>query len=212
MRIAAAATLAIFLFAQADAVHSDDNRKKRLYRWTDEKGEVHYTDQLPPEAAKEARDELNAKGRAVESVARARTPEEQAAYEIEQARLAEEKRISDDRAQMDAVLFGSYPTEDDLTRSYKERFDLVDRSIESAEAGISSQEKSLTDILAHAADLERSGKTVEQRVTSSILATRKQAADQREHLAKRVQERADLQQEYETVLARYRELAQAAGR
>ena len=207
MRLAAAMSLAILSLALADMAHSQSESKKKLYRWTDEKGEVHYTDQLPPEAAKEARDELNSKGRAVGTVARARTPEEQAVYEAEQVRLAEEKRIADDRAQMDAVLFGSYPTEDDLTRSYKERFDLVERSIESAEAGIGSQEKSLTDMLSHAADLERSGKPVPETVTASIVATREQAADQREHLAKRVEERASLQKEYERVLARYRELA-----
>ena len=38
---------------------------------------------------------------------------------------------------------------------------------------------------------------------ASIITTRKQAADQREHLARRVRERADLQREYERVLARY---------
>ena len=207
MRIAALVALAVLLLGLANVAQSQTERKKKLYRWTDEKGEVHYTDQLPPEAAKEARDELNAKGRAVESVARARTPEEQAAFEAERARMAEEKRVADDRAQMDAVLFGSYPTEDDLTRAYKERFDLVERSIESAEAGIGSQEKSLTDMLAHAADLERSGKQVPEAVVTSILSTRQQAADQREHMAKRVEERASLQREYERVLARYRELA-----
>jgi hypothetical protein len=207
MRIAAVVALTIVSLALVKVAQAQGEGSKKLYRWTDEKGEVHYTDQLPPEAAKEARDELNARGRAVESVARARTPEEQAAFEAEQARLALEKREADDRAQMDAVLFGSYPTEADLTRAYKERFDLVERSIESAEVGIGSQEKSLTDMLNHAADLERSGKPVPEAVMSSILSTRQQAADQRNHMAKRVEERASLQREYERVLARYRELA-----
>ena len=46
---------------------------KKLYRWTDEKGEVHYTDALPPEAADAARDRLNEKGMAVERTERAMT-------------------------------------------------------------------------------------------------------------------------------------------
>jgi hypothetical protein len=149
-------SIAVVSLALAGVAQAQSSKK--LYRWTDENGKVQYTDQLPPEAAKNARDQLNERGRAVESVGRARTPEEQALFDAEQARLAVEKRIADDRAQMDAVLIGSYPTEADLTRAYKERFDLVERSIESAHVSITSQEKSLTDMLTHAADLERDGK------------------------------------------------------
>lgn len=205
MRKVAVSIAAVVSLVVAGLAESQSGKK--LYRWTDENGEVHYTDQLPPEAAKRARDQLNERGRSVESVDRARTPEEQAAFEAEQARLAAEQRIAEDRAQMDAVLIGSYPTEADLARAYKERFDLVERSIESAQVSIASQEKSLTDMLTHAADLERDGKAVPEGVVKSILGTRLQAADQREHLAKREAERQALREEYDAILARYRELA-----
>jgi hypothetical protein len=180
--------------------------KKKLYRWTDETGKVHYTDQLPPEAAKSARDQLNDRGMAVDSVARAMTPEERAAYEIEQARLAEEQRRAEESAKLDSVLIGSYPSESDLARSYKERFELIERSIESAQVGIESQEKSLRDLLDHAANLERSGQPVPEGVVKSINGSRRQATTQRAQLDKRHVERATLQQEYDAVLERYRAL------
>jgi hypothetical protein len=181
---------------------------KKLFRWTDESGKVHYTDQLPPEAAKNARDRLNDKGRAVESVDRAMTAEERAAFEIERARLAEEGRRAEEQAKMDSVLVGSYPTEEDLSRAFKERFELIDRSIESAQVGITSQEKSLTDLLEHAARLERDGKPVPDGVVKSIQNTRHQSMDQRKILEKRQSERGALQQEYDTTLERYRQLSQ----
>jgi hypothetical protein len=195
------ATLSLCLAEAASA------QKKKLYRWTDDKGEVHYTDQLPPEAAQRARDQLNDAGRAVERVERAMTPEERAIAEAEKQRLLEEQRVAEEQAKMDAVLIGSYPTEADLARAYKERFDLVERSIESAQIGIGSQEKSLTDLLAHAAGLERNGKPVPEGVAKSILTTRRQVDEQRAFLAKREAERAELQKEYDGVLARYRELS-----
>lgn len=182
-------------------------QKKKLYRWTDEKGEVHYTDALPPEAAQAARDELNSQGMAVESIGRAATPEERAKLQAEKARLAEEKRLADEQAKMDAVLLGSYPTEGDLTKAYKERFDLIERSVDSAEAGIGAQEKGLTELLAHAAGLEREGKPVPAHVVESIGKTRAQVGSQRQFLVKRQAERKALQTEYESLLARYRELA-----
>ena len=78
--------------------------------------------------------------------------------------------------------------------------------MESARVGIRSQEKSLTDLLAHAGDLERNGKPVPAEVIESIGKTRAQVADQRDYLAKREAERAVLQKEFEDVLARYRKL------
>lgn len=183
---------------------------KKLYRWTDEKGEVHYTDQLPPTAVKAEREELNAKGMAVGRTERALTPEEKAAADAEQARVAEEARLAEERAKMDAVLLASYPSEADLARAYKERFDLLERSVESAQVGIESQERSLDDLLEHAAGLERSGKPVPAKVGQSITMARRQVEEQTAVLDKRKAERVALQAEYDQILGRYRELAAPA--
>ena len=179
---------------------------QKLYRWTDKDGNVHYTDQLPPEAARDQREELNKQGMTVSRTERALTPEEQAARAAEQAKLAEQQRIDEERAKMDAVLVGSYPAEADLQRSYRERFDLIEQSLESARVSIRSQEKSLADMLAHAADLERNGKPVNQTVIDSITHTRAQVAEQRGYLARRESEGAALRAEFETLVKRYREL------
>lgn len=180
---------------------------KKLYRWTDEKGEVHYTDALPPEAADAARDRLNEKGMAVERTERAMTPEERAAFEAERDKVEQERRLAEERAKMDAILLASYPTEADLTRAYKERFELLERTLESAQVGIVSQERSLDDLLTHAAGLERSGKPVPDKVAQSIAMARRQVAEQRSVLTKREAEKTALQAEYDQVLGRYRELA-----
>lgn len=179
---------------------------QKLYRWTDKDGKVHYTDALPPEAARDAREELNSQGVTVSRTERARTPEEQAAYLAQQAKLAEEAKTAEEKAKMDAVLVGSYPTEADLQRSYKERFDLIEQSLESARVSIRSQEKSLADMLAHAADLERNGKKVGQPVIESITKARAQVAEQRSYLQRREAEEKELRAEFDTLLARYREL------
>ena len=177
---------------------------QKLYRWTDENGKVHYTDQLPPEAAKAARDELNQAGRSVEHVERAMTPEERAVWEAEQAKLAEAARLAEEQAKMDEVLLASYVTEGDLERAYDERFDLLDRNITSTEASAASQSKSLTDLLNHAAGLERSGQPVPVNIAQSIVRTRTQARDQLAYLAKHRADRSELQKDFDAALARYR--------
>lgn len=199
-RFALAILLPVLLATTAPAA------AQKLYRWTDKDGNVHYTDQLPPEAARDQREELNKQGMTVSRTERALTPEEQAARNAELAKLAEQQRIDEEKAKMDAVLIGSYPSEVDLQRSYKERFDLIEQSLESARVSIRSQEKSLADMLAHAADLERNGKPVSQTVVDSITHTRSQVAEQRGYLARRESEGVALRTEFDTLLKRYREL------
>jgi hypothetical protein len=199
--------LSLVFLAQADAAPPG---KKKLYRWTDAEGKVHYTDALPPEASSSARDTFNNAGRAVGHTERALTEEERAARQAEDERVAAERKLEEDRAKMDAVLVASYPTELDLERAYKERFDLIEQSVESARVGIRSQEKSLADLLSHAGDLERNGKPVPGNIVESIGKARAQVADQRSYLAKREAERTALRNEYDELLARYRKLTSAS--
>jgi hypothetical protein len=177
---------------------------QKLYRWVDAEGKVHYTDTLPPEAVDQAREEISRSGTTVNRVERALTAEERAAQEAEAAENARLAAIKAEQDKMDAALTGSYATEADLARAYRERFDLLDQSLEAARVGIRSQERSLEEQLAHAAALERGGKPVPATVQSTIDSARKQVEDQREFLRRRESERQNLQTEYDDILQRYR--------
>ncbi len=199
MRVSVALCLALILSLLSAPVLA-----QKLYRWVDADGKVHYTDSLPPEAVNQARDEINRSGVTVNRVDRALTPEERAARRVEEAEAARLANIQAEKDKMDAVLMGSYATEADLARAYRERFDLLDQSLEAARVGIRSQEKSLQDQLAHAAALERGGKPVPATVKSTIESANKQVEDQREYLRRREVERQNLQAEYDGILQRYR--------
>lgn len=188
------------------AISSDAQAQRKLYRWTDKDGNVHYTDTLPAEAAKDKQEELNSQGMTVKTTERVRTAEEQAAWEAEQAELEKVRLVAEQKAKMDSVLVSSYPAESDLQRAYRERFDLIEQSLESARIGIRSQEMSLAELLDHAADLERNGKPVPVQIRDSITRARSQVADQRAYLTRRETERTALRAEFDELLARYREL------
>jgi hypothetical protein len=182
---------------------------QKLYRWVDKDGKVHYSDHVPPEAVDQARDELNERGLKVGSVERALTPEEIATRDARLAREAEEAAIAAEQAKRDHVLLSSYDSEEALQRSYQERFDLLEQSLATARMGIESQEKSLADLLAHAASLERAGKAVPKGIADSIAMARRQVDEQRAYMARREQERVALQSEFDQTLARYRQLRAA---
>lgn len=201
--LATALTFALLtLSPEADA-------QRKLYRWTDKDGKVHYTDSLPADAVNDKQEELNRMGMSVKTTERARTPEEQAAWEAEEARLAQERKAAEEQAKMDTALTSSYLTEADLERAYAERFDLLEQGLESARIGIRSHEKSLADLLEHAANLERNGKPVPPSINDAITQTRNQINEQRVFLERREKENTTLRAEYEALLARYRELKAA---
>lgn len=180
--------------------------KKKLYRWVDKDGKVQISDQLPPEAVNQARKEINAKGQSTGTVDRALTEEERAALEQQAQADADAKKISDQQARIEQAMLINYATEDDLRRTYKERIDLLQQTIESTDVSIKSIRGSLTGMLAQASEAELANKPVD--------ATRKkQIQDLHNELLKQQQAQIashgdvkTMENEFAAVLARYREL------
>lgn len=183
-----------------------DAQQKKLYRWTDQDGKVHYSDHVPPEAIENARSEINQRGLKVGEVDRALSAEEQAAAKAAEREAAERAKLQEEQDKRDAILLSSYGSVAELDRAYRERFDLLDQSLESARVGIRSQEKSLADLLAHAASLQRQNKPVPANIRSSIEIAQRQVSQQRDYLSSREAEKAAVQTEYDSVRERYQKL------
>ena len=201
IRIVVATTVALGLLASS-AVSA-----AKLYKWVDENGNVHYSDQVPPNQAKQARSELNEQGVAVKQVDRALTAEELA------ARRAEEKAAADAAAaiaaerERDRTLLDSYASEEDITRSYNQRVDLLDQTIEARKVEIGLREKNLADLVGRAADTERSGRAVPEVLQKMIKDERTEIERQRGDIKKREQERVQAEKDYKVDITRYREVA-----
>src|SRR4249919_1034157 len=92
-------SLAVVVVALASASLSAQDVKKKLYRWVDKQGKVHYDDALPAEAVDQARQEFSAKtGTATGSVDRALTPEERAQQEAAARAAAAASVTAEERA------------------------------------------------------------------------------------------------------------------
>ncbi|MCK7592539.1 DUF4124 domain-containing protein [Pseudomarimonas salicorniae] len=207
MRLLTLAIAAVVLMSAGFA----DAQQKRLYRWTDKDGKVHYSDHVPPEAIENARSEINQRGLKVGEVGRALTAEEKAVAAAAQRAAAEQRKLEEDQAKRDNILLSSYGSVAELDRAYAERFDLLEQSLESARAGIRSQEKSLAELLAHAAGLQRQNKKVPDNIRQSIELAQRQVTQQRDYLASREAEKAEVDKEYSETRERYLSLqAEAA--
>jgi len=185
------------------------NPEHDRYKWKDAEGNVHFDDVLPPEAMQVGYDVVNVNGLIIKHVQRLRTPEETKADEAAAARKANEKRIADEQAKADQQTLAAYPTEADLVEGQKAQLAMLDQNIHATEISLQSQEKSLTEMLSHAAELDRNGKPVPATLQSQIDTLRRNIEQQKTYIAGKGQEKIDAVKRFEGELGRYRRLREA---
>ncbi len=197
-----ATALLLALASGADA----QEKGKKLYCWN-ENGRKVCGDALPAEAAGSGRTEFNAKsGLKSGEVARSLTDAERAAAaaaEAEAERLAETEAA---RLRRDLAMVESYTTEAELRRAFQERVDLLDETVKASRLGVGNLRQSLLGLLRQAGEMELAGKPVPANVAANIANQHRELRRQQTILVMQQRERAALGGEFDTAVARYREL------
>jgi hypothetical protein len=207
------AALAVALLAalpmaigSAAAQGTEATVEKKLYRWTDSSGKVHYTDALPADVVNQARAELSAAtGMVRNTVDRALTPEERRAAEAAALSAAEaQARVENSRRSEEAKV-SSFRTEEDLRAAYIDRQNVIDETLESLEAAINSQRGSMHQQLGVAGDAELAGRPVPRRTIDVIFELREELQKQEQARVERAAERQVLGEEMERLIVLFRE-------
>jgi len=204
MRPAFALVLALVTAASASAASPAGTHNR--YKWTDGEGNLHYSDALPPEAVKYGYEIVSPQGVVIRHVDRPKTSEERAAAKAELAKAQAAKDAAETRVHSDQQLVAAYPTEDDLKRAQHQQQEMLEQNLGSARLNLQSQEKSLAELLGHAAELDSSGKAVPPALANRIADSRKQVEDQRAYIARKESERDRTIAKFDDDLAHYRAL------
>lgn len=199
--------LALFLVVFAAGAGAQENAKKKLYRWVDKQGNVHYDDALPPEAVNQARQEFSAKdGSAAGSVDRMLTPEEQAAREAEEKLAAQEvERIAQQKF-TDQAMFATYQNETDLRRAYDTRINVLKQALESTDAGLKSLRATIATVLVQASEAELNNRPVDEKRANTVRDLHIQMLSQKTAQAKRQADILTLDAEFQRMLTRFQDL------
>ena len=199
------AVLVALLAGGAAAQQAD--KGKKVYRWVDKNGQVHYGDSVPAEYAEQDRDVLNKQGVKIGREEGTITPEEAA------AKAAEDKATRDElkRKLRDRVLIQTY-------QSVKELEVLRDTRLELVDAQLTIQEQSLSNLRAQRAQIERiasryaprsaepGAKPLPEEVAADLERSASDIATQESNLVRRRQERESIRLTFEADIKRYQEL------
>jgi hypothetical protein len=202
MRFALPVVLALLLVGVASAAESKHNR----YKWNDADGNLHYSDALPAEAVKYGYEIVSPQGVVIKHVDRAKTPEERSAAKAELAKAKAAKDAEETRVRTDQQMLAAYPTEEDLKRAQHQQSEMLEQNLASARVSLQSQEKSLAELLGHAAELDSSGKPVPPPLAKRIADTRQQVESQRGYIARKESERDQAIAHFDAELAHYRDV------
>lgn len=195
--------LAGFAFTLSESVGA---QQKRLYRWVDEQGKVHFSDQLPPSEIERARDEYSERGTKLRSVERALTPEEREALRAAQRAAEEERKRKEAEEAEKRKLLQKYPSEEELVRAHQDQLRVLERQISTARLVLQSEEAVLAQLLAQAAEANITGKPVPPPLAARIAEMRERVSASRGELERLEREKQRTQEQQQSELERYRQV------
>lgn len=180
------------------------------YRWVDENGRIHYSDQIPPNQTDRAYTVINPQGITVKSVEKAKTAEQLAEEQRLKALAEEEARRARARALQDRILLDTYSTEDDLIETRDRHIATLEGLIEVSQHKLSNLDEEEQKLTKVAANLERQGKAVPQELRGDIKAVQSQMAREHDFIRAQRAQQGEIREKFAADLARYRLLKAAA--
>lgn len=148
--------------------------EKKMYRWVDEKGNIFVSDRVPPNQVKYKREALNKNARIIETVEKEKTKEQRAlAKRLAKLRKQQEKIIQKQKMH-DKVLLSTYRTIADMKSALKGKLQAFDGERRIVSGSIEHLEKQLKRQQKQAAQFERDGLKVPERLLEKIAASKSQ--------------------------------------
>jgi hypothetical protein len=190
--------------AAAAANSPSDLAPGQTYRWTDDKGVVHYGDSVPSEFAGKERSVLNGQGVEVQHV-----EGHKSGAELLQQNKADE--LARQRAQHDQTLLSTYVSAKDIEALRDERLAQIDGQIQASSTYIESLATRLGALQERAMQFkpysnEPNARRMPDEVAEELVRTANEVRNQRNALEAKRTEQATLRAQFEADIQRFREL------
>jgi hypothetical protein len=196
--VALALLLGAFLVAISLPAHAG------LYKWTDERGVVHYSDQMPPDVVNRASFQLNRQGITVGKTEQAKPVTRVVKDESEEqrARLAERERLIAQRR--DKALIESYSNEREIELAKTRAVATIEGQVESAQSFVAQMQKRRDEL--ESQKVTFAPRPVPGTIDREIETIDGEVARQKDFIAGKRKESATVGARYDADRQRFREL------
>ena len=198
---AAAAAAALALAVAPASAQKAPPQQQQLYKWTDEKGNVHYTDKAPETRGGVV---LDKQGRQVRTIEPPPTPEQLRERQAEADRLKATEKEREAAVRRDRALMASYTTEAEIDLAKARASATYETQIQSAQAYMAQLTRRKQDIDARKARF--AGKPIPPQLEAESATVDSEFAKNTDLVAQKRRELAAVVAKYDTDKARWREL------
>lgn len=181
------------------------------YRWRDDNGSLRISDRIPPDAAGKRIEVLNARGMVVRVIEPKKTEEELAEAARQKELAEEEERKREAQVRRDRMLLDSYTTAEEIERRRDNRLAQLETYIRVSTDSVANLEAVLEDLESQAKRHTDAGREVPAELSGRIESTKIEIADNQAFLEAREHEQAQIREQFDADLERFKEL-RASGR
>lgn len=206
-RLRAASALGALALAAAVLVASATPARAATYKWVDEKGVVHYSDKLPPDAVNKANTQLTKEGIPIKKTDGALTPEQRRALEQEEARQRKAAKEKEELVRRDRALVATYTSETEIDLARNRSLQTINNSISSSLGYTEQLNKRKAEAEAKKAQVQ--GKPLASTLDRELESIETELARQADLVAQKKREAAAIEAKYDADKARWRELVAA---
>ncbi len=176
------------------------------FRWVDDNGKVHYTDQVPPEESKRPHAKLSPSAQTIELVEGQKTPEQfEQIKRLKQLRIDQQKVLTLQK-DSDSSLLRTYRSVEEMEMALQNKINTMDSTIKIAESNRQHQEENLKSQVKRASEMELSSQPVPKNLRDNIEATRRQIATYIEKIRILEVSKQDILKAFEKDLERFKSL------
>ena len=198
---------AALLFVAAATLTAMHPAGAATYKWVDEKGVIHYSDKIPPDAVDKASVELNTQGVSIKRTDKALSAEQRRALEQDAERQRQSERAQEEIARRDRALVASYTNEAEIDLARNRSLQTINSAVQSSQAYSEQLNKRKADVEIKKAEAKgKPGVAVLDRELESIEA---ELARQSDLIAQKMRETTAVTAKYDADKLRWRELVAA---
>jgi chromosome segregation ATPase len=181
-----------------------------VYKWTDDQGIVHYSDQMPADAVNKGGAVFDKQGRQIKKIDATLTPAQAKAKEAEDERQRLIAKAQEDKSRRDIALTHSYTSEEEIDFARSRALLAVESQLKSAETYVADltkrQQELKKDKLAYGT------KPVPATLENELTGLDEELARQDKVLAQRRAEISAINAKYESDKQRWREIRTDQGK
>jgi chromosome segregation ATPase len=175
-----------------------------MYKWTDDQGIVHYSDQMPADAVNKGGVMMDRQGRQIKKIDATLTPAQAKLKEAEDERQRQLAKVQEDKMRRDIALTHSYTSEEEIEFARS-------RAMQAIESQLKSAETYIADLMRRQQELKKEKLTygtnpVPRTLDNELAGLDEELARQDKVLAQRRAEIGAINAKYESDKMRWREI------